>query len=65
MYEYFNCPLQDLVFKYQDLWRLAPLATIFQAVSFIGGGNWSTRRKPDASHWQKLLHNEQGSNSQL
>jgi len=27
------------------------------AVSFIGGGNWSTRRKPAASHWQTLSHN--------
>ena len=31
------------------LWRLTPLSTIFhlyRGVSFIGGGNMSTRRKP-------------------
>jgi len=28
-----------------------------QAVSFIGGGNWSTERKhqPAASHWQTKI----------
>jgi hypothetical protein len=25
-------------------------------VSFIGGGTWSTLRKPAASHWQTLSH---------
>jgi len=43
------------------------------AVSFIGGGSKSTRRKPAASYWQTLSHNivsskshhERGSNSQL
>ena len=42
-------------------------------IRFISGGNWSTRRKPVASHWQTLSynvvsstpHHEQGSNSQL
>jgi len=32
------------------LWCFTPLSTMFQlcivAVSFIGAGNWSTRRKP-------------------
>ena len=30
------------------------------AISFIGGGNWRTRRKPQTchkSHWQTLSHN--------
>jgi len=43
------------------------------AVSFIGGGNRNTWRKPVASHRQTLSHNvvsstphhEQGSNSQF
>jgi hypothetical protein len=26
------------------------------AVSFIGGGNQSTQRKPPTSHWQTLSH---------
>ena len=26
-------------------------------VSFIGGGNWNTQRKPVTSHWQTLSHN--------
>jgi hypothetical protein len=26
------------------------------SVSFIGGENWSTRRKPLTNHWQTLSH---------
>ena len=46
---------------YLGLWCLRPLLAIFQytkyimAVSFIGGGNWSTRRKPLTC--RKLLTN--------
>ena len=45
---------------------LMPLSTIFQfyivyrGVSFIGGGNWSTRRKP-----QTLSHNVVSSTPRL
>ena len=40
------------------LWRLTPLSTIFQlfcGVSFIGGGNQSTQRKPPT--YRKSLTN--------
>jgi hypothetical protein len=34
-----------------DLWCLMSLSTIFQVmISFIGGGNQSTRRKPPTCH---------------
>jgi hypothetical protein len=36
----------SLEIKLLGLWYLTTLSTIFQAVSFIGGGNGSTRRKP-------------------
>ena len=41
-------------------WCLTPLSTIFKlyvAVSFNGGGNWRTHRKPVASQWHTLSHN--------
>jgi hypothetical protein len=42
------------------LWCLTSLSTIFQLYRFIGGGNWSTRRKPPT--WQTLSHNVVSSN---
>jgi hypothetical protein len=42
----------SFLFKGLGLWRLMPLLTIFSyivAVSFIGGGNRSTLRKPLSS----------------
>jgi hypothetical protein len=29
----------------------------FNNISVIGGGNWSTHRKPLTCHWQTLSHN--------
>ena len=40
---------RSIWFGWLVLWCLTSLSTIFQlylAVNFIGGGNWSTRRKP-------------------
>jgi hypothetical protein len=40
-------PVVDQVLqKGLGLWYLMPLSTIFQVVSFIGGGNLTTLRKP-------------------
>ena len=53
------------------LWCLTLLSTIFQlyriAVSFIGGGNRSTRKNhcPVTSHWQALSYNVVSSTHRL
>jgi len=38
-------------------WGLGLYFNYIVVVSFIGGENWSTRRKPSTSHWQTLSHN--------
>jgi len=47
------------------LWCLMPLFSYIVVVSFIGGGNRSTWRKPATSHWQTLSHDVVSSTSRL
>jgi hypothetical protein len=52
------CCAMEMKLSCQGRWFMvfnAPFNNI--SVSFIGGENWSTRRKPLTIHWQTLSHN--------
>ena len=45
----------DFKIRHQTDEFLQQYFSYIMAVSFIGGGNRSTRRKPAASHWQQHI----------